>query len=120
MLPNLRAPDARVRRLERQYSRLRVIAIGSLLPWAVAALGAFQKSGGEAVRTDRVELMDGEGRPRAVLSADSLGFAVMLLDGQGRPTGSLRLSDEPRLAVETGRGREVAGLGAPKLHNLTE
>jgi hypothetical protein len=97
-----------------------VVAICAALPTAVLALGGFRGEAEDVVRAERVELVDREGRPRALLGVDSLGFTVTLLDERGRRAGSLRLSDEPWLAVETDRGREVAGLGAPKVRNLTE
>lgn len=120
MSPNPPALDERLVQLERKLSRVGLVAFSGMLSGAVLVLGGFRGTDKEVVRADRVELVNREGRPRAILSADSLGFALTLLDERGRPAASLRLSDEPRVAVETGRGREVAGLGAPKPHNLTE
>lgn len=120
MSSDLQVHAAGLRQLERPLPLARVVAIGAVLLTAVLALGGFRGNAGDVVRAERVELVDREGRPRALLGVDSLGFAVTLLDERGRPAGSLRLSDEPWLAVQTDRGREVAGLGAPKVHNLTE
>jgi hypothetical protein len=93
---------------------------------ACLALGAFpflrdasDRESPEVVRTERLELIDAQGRTQAVLLADSLGFTVTLLE-RGSPTSMLRLNSRPRLTVETGRGREVAGLGAPTVQHLTE
>lgn len=84
------------------------------------ALSGFGGSSDPVVRAEAVELLDAAGVRRATMSAGTDGFVLTLLDGSGRPTGSLRLTAEPRLTVETGRGREVAGLGYPRVRNLTE
>ena len=118
MSSDLQVHAAGLRQLERLLPPRRMLAICAVLP--VLALASFPGKAGDVVRAERDELVDREGRPRALLAVDSLGFAVTLLDERGRPAGSLRLSDEPWLAVQTDRGREVAGLGAPKVHNLTE
>jgi hypothetical protein len=106
--------------LEREFRRLRIIAGCGVLFGLTMAVTAFQGDADEVIRAERIELVSGAGIRRAILSTDTLGFRVTLLDEQGRPAGSLRLSDEPRLTVETERGRELAGLGAPKVHRLTE
>lgn len=106
-------------RLERRLQRVQALACGSALLAATLLLTGYDGTA-EIVQAERLELVTAQGVRQAILSADTLGFAVILLDGQGRPTGRLRLSGEPRVTVETGRGREVAGLGAPKVHNLTE
>ncbi|HWB42265.1 MAG TPA: hypothetical protein VG500_13440 [Gemmatimonadales bacterium] len=82
--------------------------------------GVTDRRAPEVVRAQRLELVDAQGRTQAIVRSDSLGFAVVLLDRQGAPTGILRLNEQPRLAIETGRGREVAGLGAPTVQHLTE
>lgn len=51
-----------------------------------------------------------------MLSADTLDLAMTLLDKNGRPAGSLLQSEEPRVAVVTGGGREVAGPDCHVLH----
>lgn len=95
--------------------------------FACVALGAFplmlnsgDRGNPEVVRAERFELIDAKGRTQAILRADSLGFTVTLLELNGSPAGMLRLNTWPRLTVETGRGREVAGLGAPTVQHLTE
>lgn len=112
------AQDTRIRHLERELRRVRRVALCGILVVTTFALGGFRAGADDVVRAQRVELMNREGVRRAILSADSLGFAVVLLDERGHAAGSLRLSGEPRVAVENGRGRELAGLGAPKAHNL--
>ncbi len=120
MSPNFAAQASVIGRLERRLHRVQAVACGSALLTATLLLTGYDGSAAEVVQAERLELVTAQGVRQAMLSADTLGFAVILLDGQGRPTGRLRLSAEPRLTVETGRGREVAGLGAPKIHNLTE
>jgi len=119
MSPDRITQASRIVRLERQARRAQALACGSTLLAATLLLTAYHDST-EVVQAERLELVTAKGVRQAVLSADTLGFAVTLLDEQGRPTGILRLSDEPRVAVQTGRGREVAGLGFPQVHNLTE
>lgn len=119
MSPDLTIQRARIVRLERQLQRAQALACGSALLVATLLLSGFDGKAGEVVQAERFELVNAQGVRRAVLGADTLGFAVTLLDAQGRPSGTLRLSGEPRVSVETGRGREVAGLGAPKVRHLT-
>lgn len=119
MSPDRITHASRIVRLERQVRRAQALAGGSTLLAATLLLTAYHESA-EVVQAERLELVTAEGVRPAMLTADTLGFAVTLLDGQGRPTGILRLSNEPRLAVQTGRGREVAGLGFPQVHQLTE
>ncbi len=120
MSPDFISQASRIVRLERQVWRAQAFACGSALIAATLLLSGYDGKGGEVVQTERLELVTTQGVPHAILAADTLGFAVTLLDGQGRPSGVLRLSQEPRVTVETGRGRELAGLGAPKVHELTE
>jgi hypothetical protein len=112
--------DFRISRLERQLKCAQLLACGSGILAATLLLSGYDRRGGEVVQAERLELVTSQGVRQAILHADTLGFAVTLLDGRGKPAGILRLSEEPRVTVETGRGREVAGLGAPKAHNLTE
>ena len=112
--------DARICQLERELRDMRFLTLCGMILGTTLALSGFRDGVDEVVRAERVELVGKEGLPQAILSSDTVGFGVTLLDERGRPAGSLRLSDEPRLSVETGRGREVAGLGAPKVHPLTE
>jgi hypothetical protein len=120
MSPDSITQASRITRLERQAQRAQALACGGALVAATLLLTGYHGETGEVVRAERFELVTAQGVRQAILSADTLGFAVTLLDGKGRPTGVLRLSDEPRVAVQTGRGREVAGLGYPQVHNLTE
>ena len=111
---------ARIDRLERDFRRMRIGIVAGLGLVMAFALSAFGAPSDPVVRAEAVELLDAGAVRRATMSADSAGFVLTLLDGRGRPSGSLRLTAEPRLTVETGRGREVAGLGYPKVHQLTE
>jgi hypothetical protein len=120
MSPDSITQASRIIRLERQVRRAQVLACGSGLLAATLLLTGYHGRSGEVVQAERLELVTAQGVRQAILSADTLGFAVTLLDGKGRPSGILRLNDEPRVAVQTGRGREVAGLGFPKPHHLTE
>jgi hypothetical protein len=110
----------RVGRLERDVRRMRFAVGGALGICALLAVSAFGGRQGQVLRADAVELLGPGGVRRAVLSADTSGFLLTLLDSAGRPEGSLRLTAEPRLAVETGTGREVAGLGFPTVRHLKE
>jgi hypothetical protein len=112
--------DRRIGRLERDVRRMRVALVGALGLCAALALSAFGGRAHQVVRAEVVELLGAGGVRQATLSADTSGFILILLDASGRPAGSLRLTAEPRLAVETGRGHEVAGLGFPKPRNLRE
>ena len=85
-----------------------------------AALIAFTSRGPETVQAGRVELVDAKGMTRAALTTDTSGVMLTLFDKKGRPTGSLRLNDDPRLAVVDRAGHELAGLGAPRVQHLTE
>jgi hypothetical protein len=96
------------------------LACGSALLAATLLLTGYHRKVEEVVQAERFELVTAQGVRLAILSADTLGFAVTLLDGKGRPSGVLRLNDAPRLAVQNGRGQEVAGLGYPQVHHLTE
>jgi hypothetical protein len=120
MSPDSNPQASRIMRLERQVQRAQALACGGALLAATLLLTGYHARSGVVVQAERFELVTAQGVRQASLSADTLGFAVTLLDGNGRPTGILRLSDEPRVAVQTGRGREVAGLGAPRAHNLTQ
>jgi hypothetical protein len=108
--------DLQVQRMQ----HTRILAACGLLMGGVPVVSGFEQRGDPVVRAERLELVTEQGLRRAILTADSVGLAVTLLDRNGRPAGALLLSEEPRVSVVTGRGREVAGLGAPKVHPLTE
>ena len=72
------------------------------------------------LRAERIELLGASGVTHAVLAADTAGVYLTLLDARGRPAGAIRLDAEPWLSVRTGSGDEVAGLGAPRVHQLGE
>jgi hypothetical protein len=120
MVPDSSTPLSRVVRVERQLRRVQLLAWGGALLAATLLLAGFDDKPGEVVQAERLELVTAKGVRQAILSADTLGFALTLLDEKGSPTGILRLGEEPRLSVQTGRGREVAGLGFPQVHQLTE
>ena len=81
--------------------RAQALACGSALIAATLLLSGYAGNAGEVVQTERLELVTVQGVRNAILSADTLGFAVTLLDGQGRLTGILRFTEEPRVTVET-------------------
>jgi hypothetical protein len=120
MSPDSTTQASRIIRLERHVRRAQALACGGALLAATLLLTGYHGKSGEVVQAERFEVVTAQGVRQAILSADTLGFALTLLDAKGRPTGILRLSDEPRVAVQTGRGREVAGLGFPQVHHLTE
>jgi hypothetical protein len=84
------------------------------------ALVAFATEGPDIVQAQRVELIDLKGETQAALAADTTGVRLTLFDKRGRVTASLRLDDDPRLAILDGTGREVAGLGAPRVQHLAK
>lgn len=103
--------DARpVRRLERLL----------VLTTTLVLLAAFASREEPVIRAARIELVTSGGARRAVLAADSSGLGLTLLDGRARPVSTLRLDDRSWLAVQDGQGREVAGLGSPRAHELTK
>jgi hypothetical protein len=120
MSPDPISQASQIIRLERQMRRAQALASAGAVLAATLLLTGYQGRSGEVIQAERLELVTAQGVRQAILSADTVGFAVTLLDRQGRPTGILRLTGEPRVAVQTGRGREVAGLGSPKVHNLRE
>jgi hypothetical protein len=120
MSQDLTAHHSRLERLERHSRHTRALACGTALLAATLLLTGSAARSRQVLKAERLELVTAQGVRQAILSADTLGFRITLLDARGRPVGNLRLNEEPRLTVETGRGRELAGLGAPKLHNLTE
>ena len=120
MPPDFITLASRVVRLERRLDRAHVLACGSALLAATLLLSGYDRKAAEVVQAERVELVSSAGVRQAMLIADSLGFSLVLLDKAGMPATTLRLTDEPWLSVRTGRGDEVAGLGAPKVHHLTE
>ncbi len=111
---------ARFRRLEREHSRMRILLAGCMLLAVTLLLSGHGRRPEVVVRAERFELVGPDGARRAILAADTLGFAMTLLDERGRPAGALRLTREPRLVIQSGRGEEVAGLGAPRVRHLTE
>ena len=110
---------ARVAHLERRQRVLQPLA-GLALVLTTAALVAFAAAGPGIVQAQRVELVDLKGAARASLGADSAGVILTLLDKRGRVAASLRLEADARLAVLDGAGREVAGLGAPRVQHLVQ
>jgi hypothetical protein len=120
MSPNSIPQASRIFQLERQVRRAQSMACGGALLAAALLVTGYGGKSVDVVQAERFELVTAKGVRQAILSADTLGFAVTLLDREGKPAGILRLGDEPRLSVQTGRGREVAGLGFPQVHQLTE
>jgi hypothetical protein len=106
---------ARIERLERRSRRL--VALLAALLLLLAGLAMRQAP---VLRAERIELLAPSGAPHALITADSGGVHLSILDSRGRPAGAIRLNREPWLSVRTGDGREVAGLGAPKVHLLGE
>lgn len=120
MHPDPNSLETRITRIENQLRRARLLAGGSTGVAIVLLLSGYGSRADEVLQTERLELVGARGDRHAVLSADPVGFAVTLLGPGGQPAAILRLTTEPRLTVETGRGEEVAGLGGPKVRHLTE
>jgi hypothetical protein len=112
--------DARILRLERELRRTRAIAAGGVLLVVALPLSGSGRAPREVIEAERIELVSSSGLRQAILSSDTAGFIVTLVDARNEPAGGLRLTAEPRLMIETARGRGVAGLGAPKAHKLRE
>ena len=100
--------------------RVTRLGAAALVLAGLVALSASSARRAPVLRAERIELVSPDGVPQAVLAADSAGFLVTVLDPKGRPVAALRLNGEPWLAVQSGNGREVAGLGSPKVHQLRE
>ena len=111
--------SARVARLERRQRLLQPMA-GLALVAILALLLGFTRAAPDVVQAQRLELVNPKGEPQAALSVDTTGVVLTLLDKTGRATGSLRLNADPRLAVLDGGGRELAGLGAPRVQHLVQ
>jgi hypothetical protein len=110
---------ARAAYLESQLGLLRPVA-GLAMILVVAALVAFVRAGPSVVQAQRLELVDMKGKVHAALAADTTGTVVTLFDQDGRVSASLQLNDDPRLALRDAAGREVAGLGAPRVQHLAQ
>lgn len=117
--PDPRDLIARIVDLERRRRLLRTLA-GLAMILAVTGLAAFTADDPGTVQAQRVELVNAKGDTRAVLAADTSGVTLTLFDRRGHVTGSLRLNDDPRVAVLDGSGREMAGLGAPRVQHLVQ
>jgi hypothetical protein len=108
-----------VDRLERRQRLLQPLA-GLAFATTLAAVVAFSRAAPDVVQAQRLELVNPKGERQAMLSADSTGVVLMLFDKAGRAAGSLRLDTDPRLAVLDRDGRELAGLGAPRVQHLVQ
>ena len=95
---------------------IRVALIAALL----GTLVAFTRPAPDVVQARRIELINAEGKARAVLTADTGAVVLTLFDKSGRIAGSLQLNADPRLAVLDPTGRELAGLGAPRAQHLAQ
>ena len=115
--PDRGALVARPTSLERRQRLLQPLAVALLVP---AALAAFAAGNPDIVQARRVELIDLKGETRATLAADTAGVNLTLFDKRGRITAAIRLNGDPRLTVLDQAGREVAGIGAPRVQHLVE
>jgi hypothetical protein len=111
-------PDDLARRLEHLERRSR--RAGTLALSLLFLLAGLAMRSQPVLRGERIELISASGATQAVLLADTAGVYLTLLDTRGRPAGAIRLNAEPWLSVRTGEGREVAGLGSPKVHQLRD
>jgi hypothetical protein len=87
---------------------------------ALLGLVAFAANAPSVVQAQRIELVDSKGQIHAALTADTTGALLTLLDKRGQVKASLHLNDDPRLALRDAAGREVAGLGAPRVQHLAQ
>jgi len=108
-----------ISKLKHQQRFLRTVA-GLAAGLALCGLVAFASNSPGSVRAQRIELVDSTGRVHAALTADTSGAVLTLLDKRGRMAATLQLNDEPRLSLRDAAGREVAGLGAPRVQHLAE
>jgi hypothetical protein len=109
---------ARVAHLERRQRVLQPFACLAVIVLAVV-LG-FTRGDPRTMQAERIELVNAGGEVRAAFSADTAGVLLTLFQKGGRAAGSLRLNDAPRLTLLDGTGREVAGLGAPRVQHLAQ
>ena len=107
---------AHLERRQRVPQPVVVLAVAIVL----AAVVGFTRGAPEVVQAQRVELVNAKGAVRATLAADTAGVTLTLLDERGRAVGSLRLNADPRLAVRDAAGRELAGLGSPRVQHLVQ
>ena len=98
----------------------RIFRGASLVLLTLLVLGALAARPAQVVRAERFELINERGETRALLAADTGSVVLTLLDARGRPASMLRLEAKPWLSLEDGQGRETAGLGWPKVRELTE
>ncbi|HEU4579454.1 MAG TPA: hypothetical protein VFS67_14430 [Polyangiaceae bacterium] len=103
---------ARLDRLEAQNRRLRLtVATLALAGLGLGAAG-FARRPPTVIQAERFELVDAAGQRRALLTADSGAFSLVLYGRRGQPAAGLALSEiVPRLAVLNGAGRVMASLG---------
>jgi len=109
----------RLRYLERRQRLLQPVA-GLAAILALLGLVGFAAQSPTVVQAQRFELVDSQGQVHAALTADTAGAVLTLLDKRGQARASLRLDDDPRLALRDAAGREVAGLGAPRVQHLAQ
>lgn len=92
----------------------------AVLAALVGTLVAFTGPAPDVVQARRIELLGPEGKAQAALTADTSGVVLTLFDKNGHIAGSVRLNSDPRLAVLDAAGRELAGLGAPRVQHLAQ
>ena len=112
-------PRTRVIFLPHEQRSLQLLVALALIALMTALLG-FASQGPGVVQAQRLELVDIKGQVHAAVSADTSGMVLTLFGKNGRATASLQLNDDPRLSVRDATGREVAGLGAPRVQHLRE
>ena len=105
--------------LEHQQRSLQLVAT-IVSATVLAALLGFASPHPGVVQAQRVEIVDAKGQVLAALSADTSGTVVTVFGSNGRATASLRFNADPRLSVRDAAGREVAGLGVPRVQHLRE
>jgi hypothetical protein len=104
----------RLDQLELQNRHLR-FATGVVITLA-AGLGVigFRSRVPTVVQAERFELVTPTGQRRAVLTADSSAFSVVLYGPRGQPMSGFALSAAvPRLVVLSSAGHVLASLGGP-------
>ena len=93
--------EQRIAQLEKRCGRLTALYIGTLAVAAVVFLGgaASQKNGvdAETVRTQRLEIVDGDGAVRVRLGQADAGYGVVVYDENGHANATL--TDAPLGAV---------------------
>ncbi len=113
--------DERLRALERENARLRVVCFGALALALVALLVALRTRSPDRLRVAELTVVDAQGRDRARLGNHAGGFGLLVSDDQGTPRALFGADPDgaPQLRLAAPDGQTLAELlvyrGAPQL-----